>query len=189
MGPEISQFLSGMRKTMEQVVLPNLTDRFAQEQAGMVTATLGFLELIHDKVFHYELLENQRYKQMLGEALALLEARAPAHAGLAGALAAIRQHLQFDPPHSQVHLKTFKFLRASNERMKELLCELIRLAPDLPEPLRGSFDAMLKPFLHEIEQRERSWFKSLGFDTMAARLPEIGDLLYQDGRLRVPEGA
>ena len=72
MGPEIAQFLSGMKKTMEQVVLPNLSDRFAQEQAGIVAATLGFLEQIHDKVFHYELLENHRYKQLLGQTLTIL---------------------------------------------------------------------------------------------------------------------
>src|SRR5690606_2622462 len=77
MGPEMSQFLSGMKKTREQVVLPNLTDRFAQEQAGIVAATLGFLEQIHDKVFHYELLENHLYRNLLSEVIVVLYGATP----------------------------------------------------------------------------------------------------------------
>lgn len=189
MGPEISQFLSGMKKTMEQVVLPNLSDRFAQEQAGIVAATLGFLELIHDKVFHYELLENHLYKQLLGAAIALLEGEAPAHKEIATTLAALEQHFRLDPPGSGVHLKPCPFLRGSNEIMKEQLCALIRRQPELPPALRDSFEALLQPFLRDLETRERTWFKSLGFDSMAGGLPEIDDLLFRDGQLRLPRGA
>lgn len=185
MGPEIAQFLSGMKKTMEQVVLPNLSDRFAQEQAGIVAATLGFLEQIHDKVFHYELLENHSYKQLLGQTLTIL---ADETAGEIGAtLAALREQLQRDPPGSDVHLRPYDFVRGANETMKEQLCELIRLQPTLPAPLREAFDGLLRPFFRELELRERAWVKPLGFDANAAELPDIAELLYRDGRLHLPE--
>lgn len=185
MGPEISQFLSGMKKTMEQVVLPNLSDRFAQEQAGIVAATLGFLEQIHDKVFHYELLENHRYKQLLGAVLDLLAGETGGEVG--ATLAVLREHLVLDPPGSDVHLRPHDFVRASNEIMKEQLCELIRLQPTLPDALRGEFDRLLRPFFRELEVRERAWVKPLGFDANAAELPDIADLLYRDGRLYLPD--
>lgn len=185
MGPEISQFLSGMKKTMEQVVLPNLSDRFAQEQAGIVAATLGFLEQIHDKVFHYELLENHRYKQLLGAVLDLLPGDTTGEVG--AILAALREHLALDPPGSDVHLRPQDFVRGSNETMKEHLCELIRLQPTLPDPLRAAFDALLRPFFRELEVRERAWVKPLGFDANASGLPDIRELLYRDGRLHLPD--
>lgn len=188
MGPEFAQFLSGMRKTMEQVVLPNLSDRFAQEQAGIVAATLGFLEQVHDKVFHYELLENDRYKQLLGQVLEVLGTD-----GLDGevrvAVDAARAHRTADPPGSEVHLRPYHDLRASNETMKEQLCELIRLQPRLPDPVRKAFDELLRPFFHDLALRERSWVKPLGFDASGADLPEIDELLYSGGRLRLSDGS
>ena len=184
MGPEMSQFLSGMKKTMEQVVMPNLTDRFAQEQAGIVAATLGFLEQIHDKVFHYELLENHLYKNLLGEVVALLDgATSPQHE-VAVTLVALRTQLA--PGNSDAHLRPYHLVRGANETMKEHLCTLIRNQPELPAPLRESFDALLRPFFRELEVRERAWVKPLGFDAKADELPDIDELLYRDGKLRLP---
>ncbi|MBI2783208.1 MAG: hypothetical protein HYX64_03865 [Gammaproteobacteria bacterium] len=184
MGPEMSQFLSGMKKTMEQVVMPNLTDRFAQEQAGIVAATLGFLEQIHDKVFHYELLENHLYKNLLGEVVALLDGATPPQHEVAVTLVALRTQLATG--NSDAHLRPYHFVRGANETMKEHLCTLIRNQPELPAPLRESFDALLRPFFRELEVRERAWVKPLGFDAKADELPDIDELLYRDGKLRLP---
>ncbi|HEY9414592.1 MAG TPA: hypothetical protein VIQ30_07530 [Pseudonocardia sp.] len=188
MGPEFAQFLSGMRKTMEQVVLPNLSDRFAQEQAGIVVATLGFLEQVHDKVFHYELLENDRYKHLLGQVLDVVGTEGLSDDVTAAADAA-RAHREADPPGSEVHLRPYHDLRASNETMKEQLCELIRLQPQMPDRVRKAFDELLRPFFHDLQLRERSWVKPLGFDASGADLPEIGELLYSGGRLRLADGS
>jgi hypothetical protein len=185
MGPEMSQFLSGMKKTMEQVVLPNLTDRFAQEQAGIVAATLGFLEQIHDKVFHYELLENHLYKQLLSEVITLLDGATPPQHEVTATLAALRAQLALDPAGGEVYLRPYHFVRGANETMKEHLCTLIRNQPELPDLARESFDALLRPFFRELEVRERAWVKPLGFDAKADELPDIEDLLYQDGKLRL----
>lgn len=185
MGPEMSQFLSGMKKTMEQVVLPNLTDRFAQEQAGIVAATLGFLEQIHDKVFHYELLENYRYKDLLREVVAVLDGTTPPQHEVAVTLAALREQVAADPAGSDMHLRPYHHVRSANETMKEHLCTLIRNQPELPGPVRASFDTLLRPFFRELEVRERAWVKPLGFDAKADELPDIEELLYSDGKLRL----
>ena len=96
MGPEISQFLSGMKKTIEQVVMPNLTDRFAQEQAGIVAASLGFLEVIHDKALHYEVLENQLYKQLLGDIFTLFETSELDDKDILANIESLQKHFQTD---------------------------------------------------------------------------------------------
>lgn len=186
MGPEISQFLAGMRKTMEQVVLPNLSDRFAQEQAGIVAATLAFLEQVHDKVFHYELLEHHLYRRLLGQLLELLSVPAVADPEVVETLAAIQRRLAEDPPGGDIHLYRYDRLRASNESMKELLCALIRLQPALPDALRGELEGLLQPFFRDLELRERCWVKPLGFDAQAEQLPDIAEVLYREDRLQLP---
>lgn len=186
MGPEISQFLAGMRKTMEQVVLPNLADRFAQEQAGIVAATLAFLEQVHDKVFHYELLEHHLYRRLLGQTLDLLSVPEVADPEVVETLAAIQRRLAEDPPGGDIHLYRYDCIRASNESMKELLCALIRLQPELPDAVRTALGDLLQPFFRDLERRERSWVKPLGFDAQADQLPDIAELLYCDDRLQLP---
>ncbi len=186
MGPEISQFLAGMKKTVEQVVLPNLHDRFAQEQAGIVAATLAFLEQVHDKVFHYELLEQHLYGRLLRQILELLSVPEVSDPEIVDTLAGIQRQLAEDP-RGDIHLYSYDYLRASNESMKELLCALIRQQPALPDALRTTLEAdLLQPFFRDLEQRERSWVKPLGFDAQAAQLPDIAELLYRDNRLQLP---
>lgn len=186
MGPEISQFLAGMRKTMEQVVLPNLSDRFAQEQAGIVAATLAFLEQVHDKVFHYELLEHHLYRRLLGQTLDLLSVPEVTDPEIVETLAAIQRQLTEDPPGGDIHLYRYDRLRAGNESMKELLCALIRLQPALPDAARTALGDLLQPFFRDLERRERSWVKPLGFDAQADQLPDIAELLYCNDRLQLP---
>lgn len=183
MGPEISQFLSGMKKTIEQVIMPNLTDRFAQEQAGIVAATLGFLGTVQDKVFHYELLENFEYKRILQDMLKVFATDTATPESIQQVTAKIGEHFISDKPEDAVYLRAYSFIRASNEVMKELLCELIQLQPAMPPDLRSAFEALLKPFLKNVETRERSWVKALGFDPEAKQQADIADLMYHDGYL------
>ena len=183
MSPEIEQFLSGMKKTIEEVVMPNLTDRFAQEQAGIVAATLGFLSTIQDKVFHYELLENQEYKNILNEVVATLENDKALNQNINGVIEKIKKHFQHDSPDDQTAMRPYPFIRGSNEHMKEFLCELIQLQPDMSGPVREAFEGQLKPFFNTLENRERSWVKGLGFDPEADKQANIDDLLYKNGYL------
>lgn len=186
MTPEIEQFLSGMKKTMEEVVLPNLTDRFAQEQAGIVAATLGFLGTIHDKVFHYELFENQEYKRILQEVVASLEKSGELESSIRDVISKINGHFAEDQPSQDSALRPYAFLRASNENMREFLCQLIQLQPAMPAATRSRFEAQLTPFFRALETRERSWVKGLGFDPEADQQADIADLLYDErGFLRI----
>lgn len=185
MSPEIEQFLSGMKKTIEEVVMPNLTDRFAQEQAGIVAASLGFLGLIQDKVFHYELLENHEYKRLLQAVAELINAAPSISSALTASTAKVGEHFATDKIDDPAHLRPYKFIRGSNEVMKELLCEFIQQQPEMSADLRASFEALMKPFFKSIEVRERSWVKALGFDPEAAQQADIADLLYRDGYLNI----
>ncbi len=185
MSPEIEQFLSGMKKTIEEVVMPNLTDRFAQEQAGIVAASLGFLGLIQDKAFHYELLENQEYKRVLTDINELLNNTFSAPASIIETTTKVTDHFDTDKVDDPTHLRPYKFIRGSNEVMKELVCEFIQQQPEMPAELRTAFEALMKPFFKSIELRERSWVKSLGFDPEAEHQTDIADLLYKDGFLNI----
>ncbi len=189
MGPEISQFLSGMKKTIEQVVMPNLTDRFAQEQAGIIAATLGFLDTVQDKVFHYELLENYEYKRILQDILASFGQEEDTPQAVKNTLENIQEHFAKDKPEDAIYLRPYTYIRASNEVMKELLCELIQQQPAMSNTRRGAFEALLKPFLKSIETRERSWVKALGFDPEAKQQPDIATLLYSEGYLNIKDNA
>jgi len=185
MSPEIEQFLSGMKKTIEEVVMPNLTDRFAQEQAGIVAASLGFLGLIQDKAFHYELLENQEYKRVLTDVNELLNNTFSAPKPIVETTAKVIEHFVTDKVDDPTHLRPYKFIRGSNEVMKELLCEFIQQQPEMSAELREAFEALMKPFFKSIELRERSWVKALGFDPEAAQQADIAELLYKDGFLNI----
>jgi len=180
MTPEVEQFLSGMKKTMEEVVLPNLTDRFAQEQAGIVAATLSFLGTVHDKVFHYELFENQAYKSILQEAVTALEKTGTLNNSIQSVIAKINRHFENDRPGDPSALRPYTFLRASNENMREFLCELIQLQPAMSADTRTRFEALMKPFFRALETRERSWVKGLGFDPEADQQADIMAILYDD---------
>ena len=188
MQPEISQFLSGMKKVIEQVVLANLTDRFAQDQAGMVAGTLGFLQAVQDKSFHYELLENHLDKRLLGDGVAVVAAD-PAAAELAGdTLAAIRAQFDVDPTGSPVHLTPFRFLRTSNESMRELLAALIHRQDRFPAAVAARFQDLLTPFFKDLQIRERAWVQALGFDNLPGPVPDLDALLYRNGQLHLPAG-
>ena len=150
MSPEIEQFLSGMKKTIEEVVMPNLTDRFAQEQAGIVAASLGFLGLIQDKAFHYELLENQEYKRVLTDVNELLNNTPSAPKSIVETTAKVTEHFISDKVEDPTHLRPYKFIRGSNEVMKELLCEFIQQQTEMPTELRTAFEALMKPFFKSI---------------------------------------
>ena len=174
MQPEISQFLASMKKSIEQVVLANLTDRFAQDQAGMIAGTLGFLQGVQDKAFHYELLENHLYRQLLGDVVALLGDEA------------IRKPLDDESAAPPAHLRPYRALRGSNETLREALAALIHRRSELPASKSDALDALLRPFFKDLQLRERAWVKALGFDSLPDPVPDLDVLLYRDGQLHLP---
>jgi hypothetical protein len=178
MQPEISQFLSSMKKAIEQVVLVNLTDRFAQDQAGMIAGTLGFLQGVQDKAYHYELLENHLYRQLLADIVALL--------GEDPAASAIRTQLDAESAAPPAHLRPYPSLRGANETLREQLAALIHRRGELAQPKADALDTLLQPFFKDLQLRERAWVGALGFDSLPDPLPDLDALLYRDGQLHLP---
>jgi hypothetical protein len=174
MQPEISQFLSSMKKAIEQVVLVNLTDRFAQDQAGMIAGTLGFLQGVQDKAFHYELLENHLYRQLLADVVALLGDQA------------IGAQLEVESAAPPAHLRPYRLLRGANEALREALAALIHRQGELPEAKADALEALLQPFFKDLQLRERAWVGALGFDSLPDPVPDLDALLYRDGQLHLP---
>jgi len=174
MQPEISQFLSGMKKAIEQVVLGNLTDRFAQDQAGMIAGTLGFLQGVQDKAFHYELLEHHLYRQLLTDIAALLDD------------ATIRARLEAEAAAPPPHLRPYRDLRGANETLRETLAELIHRQALRSVPSSRALEALLQPFFKDLQLRERAWVRALGFDSLPDPVPDLDALLYRDGQLHLP---
>jgi hypothetical protein len=178
MQPEISQFLSGMKRAIEQVVLPNLTDRFAQDQAGMVAGTLGFLQGVQDKAFHYELLEHHLYRQLLEDLVALL--------GDTAAATPLRARLVAEDAAPAAHLRPLRALRGANESLREALAALIHRHDRWPADRADALDARLRVFFEDLQLRERAWVRALGVDCLPGPVPDLDTLLYRDGRLHLP---
>lgn len=178
MQPEISQFLSSMKKAIEQVVLADLTDRFAKDQAAMIAGTLGFLQGVQDKAFHYELLENHLYRQLLGELVVLL--------GDEVAGEPLQSQLDAESAAPAAHLRPFAALRGSNELLRETLAGLIHRQGGLTAEKAAALDARLRPFFADLQQRERAWVRALGFDSLPDPVPDLDTLLYRDGQLYLP---
>lgn len=98
MTPTVTQQLQSMQTVMQRVIMPTLPAdaKFANEQAGMIWATLGWLVDVHESEFRYELDEASDYRHALAalkdlgatvdEALLGEES-----AGANGDLAALRQ--------------------------------------------------------------------------------------------------
>lgn len=67
MNPTVTQQLEAMKTTMERVIMPALPPdaKFANEGAGLVWATLGWLIDVHESEFRYELDEAADYRGLL----------------------------------------------------------------------------------------------------------------------------
>jgi len=93
MTPNVAQFLDGMARTMERVILPALTDQFAKEQAKMTIVTLRFLKTVHDKEYVYELIETTEYANVLRQITSILQ-DTPEPNSLAGLLKNVMTELK-----------------------------------------------------------------------------------------------
>lgn len=142
MTPEPTDLLRGARRTIEEIVLPALSDPFAIEQANGVLRVLLHLESVIDDGYGLEWEEARDFGRFLAAA-----------AELAGAdreqlLAAAASAPSGEAPPS------YRELRDANVRRKALVAGLVR------GPLRGasgaaagSFDELVRGQL----ARERRW--------------------------------
>ena len=133
MTPEPIDLLRGARRTLEEVVLPTLSDRFAIEQAKTVLRVLAHLEAVVDEAYPLE----------WGEA----------H-DLDTFLAAASENPD-RPAAEPAQLPSYRELRNDNVRKKQQVADLVR------GPLRQRNDsALLEAFEVLIRaqlERERRW--------------------------------
>ena len=71
--PNVSQQLSAIRHTIAKTIVPAIDpgDSFAQEQAGLVLASLDWALDVAGSEYRYELVEHDEYLDVLGQLLAL----------------------------------------------------------------------------------------------------------------------
>lgn len=133
MTPEPTDLLRGARRTLEEIVLPALTDRFAIEQAKTVLRVLTHLEAVVDDAYPLEWAEARD-----------LEAFLSAASG--------RPTTAVSEPAS---LPSYRALRDDNVRSKERVAELVRgrLRERKDTALLGAFEALVRDQL----ERERRW--------------------------------
>jgi hypothetical protein len=133
MTPEPTDLLRGARRTLEEIVLPALADRFAIEQAKIVLRVLAHLEAVVDDAYPLEWAEARDLETFL----------AAASGDPAG------------PSLETAPLPSFRELRDDNVRRKERVAELVRsaLRERNDRKLLGAFEALVRAQL----ERERRW--------------------------------
>lgn len=159
MMPTVAQQLAGIRNTMTKVVIPGLdpTDRFAQEQAGLIVATLNWILDVQGSEYTYEAVENAECRTAL-RALAEIEVSPQ----LADRAAALREAAQ-SPGAPGADLPTLDALRAQNRRFKELLDEYYNaLATTGDSSVHEARDVVLT-LARGLARRDQSWFRMTGF--------------------------
>jgi hypothetical protein len=131
--PEPTDLLRGARRTLEEIVLPALTGRFAIEQAKTVLRVLTHLEAVVDDAYPLEWAEARDLEAFL-------------------ATASGRPTTATSEPTS---LPSYRELRVDNVRRKERVADLVRsaLRGRQDTALLGAFEALVRGQL----ERERRW--------------------------------
>jgi len=174
MTPDVGQFIQGMCKTMEEVILPTVGDSFAQEQAKLIIGTLRFLDTVQDMQYPYEAVENEEYRKIL-RALSEASLRCERTNVLRSLLDEVKTHLAQEAGLKEHGPRSYRSLRQSNIVMKRLLCGILRTVEELP----ASIDGLVKEFTKQQLRRERAWMRSLGKDPGT---PEnLEEVLFGDG--------
>lgn len=133
MTPEPADLLRGARRTLEDIVLPALADRFAIEQAKTVLRVLAHLEAVVDEAYPLEWAEARD-----------LEAFLAAASGDVARTAA-----------QPTDLPSYRELRDQNVRRKERVAEFVRgkLRERNGTMLQNAFEGLVRGQL----ERERRW--------------------------------
>jgi len=131
--PEPTDLLRGARRTLEEIVLPVLSDPFAIEQAKTVLRVLAHLEAVVDDAYPLEWAEARDLE-----------------AFLAAASGGPKRTASEVAP-----LPSFRELRDDNVRRKERVAELVRgpLRERKDTALLRAFEALVRGQL----ERERRW--------------------------------
>jgi hypothetical protein len=155
--PTVAQQLAGIRNTMTKVVIPGMdpTDRFAQEQAGLIVATLNWILDVQGSEYSYEAAENSQYRSMVA---ALADtAAAPEHHARAAELRAVATE------DAGAELPTLDALRTHTRRLKTLADEFYSALAAGADTGTGAARDLLLGAARSQARRDQSWFRMTGF--------------------------
>lgn len=141
--PTVNHQLEAMLDTMTRFVMPVIPvdERFAQEQAGLIIATLGWLVDVNESQHAYEVAEHAD-QSSLGVALLQLEEDP-----------ALRAAVDDDVPADA----TLEQIRTRTRRLKALTAAFLERAEDASEVTR----LFLETADRQVE-REQSWCRMTG---------------------------
>jgi hypothetical protein len=164
MVPTVSQQLRAIRHTLAKTVIPALDPNadFAQEQAGLVLASLDWALDVVGSEHHYEVVERAEYRALLDDLLALDPGDSASEARKAleetAAIPAELTQLRTD----NVNLK----------RLAERMFVALTDAPGTQEALAAR--QLLTRSAKRQSERELSWARMTGFPGVER---SIGDVL------------
>jgi hypothetical protein len=163
--PAVPELLKALKTRMAETIVPALPADavFAQEQAGLMLATLDWLVDVQAHQYQYELVENGDYLALLG---ALREVRG----GAGGEQGADDD----EEPVASAALVDLDGLRERNRRLKARVGELYAQigaegGPDRAEQARRR----LADVARRQERRERAFYRMTGFPVDAEDLGAV----------------
>jgi len=160
MVPTVAQQLRGLSAALTKAVIPALdpADGFAQEQAGLVLATLNWVLDVHESEYPYEVVENEEYRGLLTRLAELPVGMADAE--LETALKAAGG----EGPPAGAEPPPLAALRSQTQRYKELADRTyaVMVAGGAPEDAARARELMLDVARRQ-SRREQAWFRMTGF--------------------------
>jgi hypothetical protein len=165
--PSIAQQLQSLRNVMAETIIPALPAEaaFAQEQAGLMLATLDLLSDVQAHAYRYEVSENAEYRQLLEALRPFVDDPSEGEE--------IRAALGGRLPPAPDALVSFEVVAAQNKAFKALtgrLSEsLLRESSDRAHRAR----ALVLDTARRQGEREQAWFRMTGFPDQAKALAEL----------------
>ena len=160
--PTVAQQLQSIKLRLTETIIPALPadERFAQEQAGLMVATLDWMLDTQEHQYRYEVVENVEYRRLLGE----LAQGEEAGSTNAATLSEIRDMLSEPGPSPQDAAMALGDLADQNRRLKELTRRVFTAMSAVPsgEPTQRA-RALLAEVARRQGERELAWFRMTGF--------------------------
>lgn len=162
--PNVSQQLDAIRHTIEKVVVPAIDadNGFAQEQAGLVLASLDWVMDVVAHEQHYERLEHGDMITLVSGLLELDPADGCAEARAALGAAA-------EPPADLLALREQSI---ELKRCADVLFGALAATPDTPG--RAEARRLVSAAARRQIERERAWTRMTGFP---GAQPNVGEVL------------
>ena len=160
--PTVAQQLQSIKLRLTETITPALPadERFAQEQAGLMVATLDWMLDTQEYQYRYEVVENVEYRRLLAE----LAESTGAQLTDADALSEVRNTLSEPGPSPQDAAMALADLADQNRRLKELTRRVFTALSTVPgAELAQRARTLLAEVARRQGERELAWFRMTGF--------------------------